>query len=154
MTENPLSTRVPLQLAGRVAQTIEGWLTPLFDVAIRGYVASVFLRSGWLKISDWGSTLALFKYEYHVPLLPPALAAVLGAGGELVLPVLLILGLAGRFGAAGLTVVNLVAVISYPDLSDLGRQDHLLWGVLLLVTLLHGPGRLSIDHWLLKRLIP
>jgi putative oxidoreductase len=154
MTENPLSTRVSLQLAVRVAQLIDGWLAPLFDLAIRWYVASVFLRSGWLKISDWSSTLALFKYEYHVPLLPPAVAAVLGAGGELVLPVLLIFGLAGRFGAAGLTVVNLVAVISYPDLSDLGRQDHLLWGVLLLVTLLHGPGRLSIDHWLLKRLIP
>jgi putative oxidoreductase len=154
MTENPVLARVPLQLVVRGTELIERWLTPLFDVAIRCYVASVFLRSGWLKISDWGSTLALFKYEYHVPLLPPAVAAVLGAGGELVLPVLLILGLAGRFGAAGLTVVNLVAVISYPDLSDLGRQDHLLWGVLLLVTLLHGPGRLSLDHWIKRRILP
>jgi putative oxidoreductase len=154
MTEIPVSARAPLQLAVRSGELIEGWLTPLFDIAIRGYVASVFLRSGWLKISDWSSTLALFKYEYHVPLLSPAVAAVLGAGGELVLPVLLILGLAGRFGAAGLTVVNLVAVISYPDLSDLGRQDHLLWGVMLLVTLLHGPGRLSLDHWIKRRILP
>jgi putative oxidoreductase len=154
MTENPVLARVPLQLVVRGTELIERWLTPLFDVAIRWYVASVFLRSGWLKISDWSSTLTLFKYEYHVPLLTPAVAAVLGAGGELVLPVLLILGLAGRFGAAGLTVVNLVAVISYPDLSDLGRQDHLLWGVLLLVTLLHGPGRLSVDHWIKRRMLP
>jgi putative oxidoreductase len=123
-------------------------------LGIRLYVASVFLRSGWLKISDWSSTLALFKYEYHVPLLSPAVAAALGAGGELVLPVLLVLGLAGRFAAAGLTVVNLVAVISYPDLSDLGRQDHLLWGVLLLVLLMHGPGRLSIDRWIQRRITP
>lgn len=37
-------------------------------------------------------------------------------------------------------------------LFDLGRQDHLLWGMLLLVTLFDGPGRLSVDHWLKRRL--
>jgi putative oxidoreductase len=148
------STSRPVVFVVRAVALVDRWLTPLFDLAIRLYVASVFFRSGWLKISDWSSTLSLFKYEYHVPLLSPAVAAVLGAGGELVLPVLLVLGLAGRFGAAGLTVVNLVAVTSYPDISDLGRQDHLLWGVLLLVTLLHGPGRLSLDHWLRRRLFP
>lgn len=132
---------------------LETWLAPLFDLAIRLYVAQVFLRSGLVKISDWGATLALFQYEYHVPLLPPALAAVMGAGGELLLSPLLALGLAGRFGALGLTVVNIMAVISYGDLSDLGRQDHLLWGMLLLMVLFHGPGRLSLDHWLTRQRI-
>ena len=154
MADIAVSDRGPLRLAGRIVAGIERWLTPLFDLGIRVYVASVFFRSGWLKVSDWSSTLALFNYEYHVPLLSPPVAAAMGAGGELLLPVLLVLGLAGRFGAAGLTVVNLVAATSYPDLSDLGRQDHLLWGVLLLVTLLHGPGRLSLDHWLKRRLLP
>lgn len=132
---------------------LEQWITPLFDLGIRLYVASVFLRSGWLKISDWDSTVALFEYEYHVPLLPVDVAAMAGTAGELLLPVLLALGLAGRFGAAGLSVVNLVAAYSFPDISDLGLQDHLLWGMLLLVTVLHGPGRLSLDH-LLKRRLP
>ena len=154
MTEIAASLRGPFQLAGRVVELIERWLTPVFDLGIRLYVASVFLRSGWLKVSDWSSTLALFNSEYHVPLLPPAVAAVMGAGGELLLPVFLVLGLAGRFGAAGLTVVNVMAVISYSDLSDLGLQDHLLWGMLLLVTLLHGPGKLSVDHWLKRRFVP
>lgn len=141
-----------MQRAGTLVALVEAWLTPVFDLAIRFYVASVFFRSGWLKISDWDSTLVLFENEYQVPLLSPNVAAILGAGGELALPVLLVLGLAGRFGAAGLFVVNLVAVLSYPDLSDLGRADHLLWGVLLLVTLLHGPGRISLDFWLKRRL--
>lgn len=130
---------------------LQDWLAPLFDLAIRVYVAEVFLRSGWLKLSDWNTTLLLFENEYHVPFLPPAAAAVMGAGGELLLSPLLAFGLAGRLAAAGLFVVNLVAAISYPDLSDLGRQDHLLWGVLLLASLLHGPGRLSIDAWLGRR---
>lgn len=137
--------------SGALVSQIETWLTPVFDLAIRLYVASVFFRSGWLKLSDWDSTLVLFENEYQVPLLSPNMAAVMGTGGELVLPVLLVLGLAGRFGAAGLFVVNLVAVLSYPDLSDLGRADHLLWGVLLLVSLLHGPGRISLDFWLERR---
>ena len=141
-----------IRRASALTAHLENWLTPVYDLGIRLYVASVFFRSGWLKISDWGSTLALFENEYHVPFLPPNVAAIMGAGGELGLSVLLVLGLAGRFGAAGLFVVNLVAVLSYPDLSDLGRQDHLLWGVLLLVTLLHGPGRLSVDYWLKRRL--
>lgn len=137
-----------IRRASDLISSLENWLAPLFDLGIRLYVASVFFRSGWLKISDWDSTRVLFENEYHVPLLSPNAAAVMGAGGELLLPVLLVLGLAGRFGAAGLFVVNLIAVLSYPDLSDLGRADHLLWGVLLLVTLLHGPGRFSADCWL------
>lgn len=143
------SRRLRLRAAAqRVVGLIERWLTPLFDLGIRLYVANIFLRAGWLKISSWDSTLALFQYEYHVPLLSTDLAAVLGTSGELVLPVLLALGLAGRFSAAGLGVINVIAVIAYPEISDLGLQDHLLWGLMLLVTLLHGPGRFSCDHWL------
>lgn len=141
-----------LVLARRTIALLEYWITPLFDLGIRLYVAEVFLRSGWLKISDWGTTLILFENEYRVPVLPPHLAAVMGTTGELLFPTLLVLGLAGRFGAAGLFVVNLTAAISFPDISDLGRQDHVLWGTLLLVILMHGPGKLSIDYWLKKRM--
>ena len=135
----------------RAIDLMQAWLTPLFDLGLRLYVANVFFSSGWQKLSDWESTVALFQYEYHVPLLPPALAAAMGAAGELSLPILLVAGLFTRLGAAGLFVVNLVAVLSYPDLSDVGKQDHLLWGMLLLVTLLHGPGRWSLDHWFKQR---
>ena len=140
-----------VSFAQRVIALIEAWVTPTFDLAIRLYVANVFFKSGLTKIQDWSSTVALFQYEYQVPVLPPELAAVMGTAGELGLPVLLALGLAGRFGAAGLSVMNVVAVIANADLSDLGRQDHLLWGALLLVTLLHGPGRWSLDRWLATR---
>ncbi|TRZ69235.1 MAG: DoxX family protein [Rhodocyclaceae bacterium] len=150
MTPQALLLRLP-PFVRRVIGLIEGWLTPCFDLCIRLYIASVFLPAGMLKLRDWGSTLALFEHEYHVPLLPTGLAAVLGTGGELVFPVLLVIGLAGRFSAAGLSVINIVAVVAYTDISDLGRQDHLLWGLLLLVTLLHGPGRLSCDAWLSRR---
>ena len=127
---------------------MERWLTPAFDLGIRIYVSEVFFRAGVLKVTDWSSTLNLFDYVYQVPLLPPHLAAVMGAAGEVFLPVLLVLGLAGRFAAAGLFITNLMAAISFPDISDLGLQDHWLWGVLLLVIFFHGPGRFSLDRLL------
>jgi putative oxidoreductase len=126
-------------------------LQPLFALAVRLYVAKVFFASGLVKLSNWNSTLALFENEYHVPVLSPQLAAYLGAGAEIVLPVLLALGIGTRFSALALFLFNIVAVVSYSDLSDAGLKDHMLWGALLLVTLVYGPGRYAFDRWLERR---
>ena len=131
-------------------------LQPLGLLVLRLYVSSVFFRSGLVKLSDWGATRALFHDEYHVPLLPPDVAAVVGASGELVFPVLITLGLAGRFGAAGLFVVNAMAVISYPQLwgfdCPAAIQSHFIWGTILLALVVFGPGRWSLDELVLRRL--
>jgi putative oxidoreductase len=67
-------------------------------------------------------------------------------------PVLLALGLFGRFAALGLFVVNAVAVISLVDIPPAALQQHQFWGCLLLGLLLWGPGRWSLDAWLTWRL--
>ena len=126
-------------------------VSPAVDLGIRLYIAWVFFKSGLLKIQSWESTLALFEYEFAVPLLSPVAAAYLGTAAELGLPVLLALGLAGRFAALALFVFNVIAVISYPDLSDVGRQHHLYWGMLLAMLAVHGSGRLSADGWFAHR---
>lgn len=120
-------------------------LQPVALLAARLYIAKAFFWSGLTKIRDWDTTLALFADEYHVPLLPPELAAVAGTAGELVLPVLLALGLAGRFGAMGLFVMNIVAVLSLQDIADAALQQHIFWGSLLTGLILWGPGKLSVD---------
>ena len=121
---------------------------PLFALAMRLYVAKVFIVSGWLKFSRWDSTLALFENEYHVPLLSPQTAAVLGTTAELALPLLFALGIRSRVVALALFVFNIVAVISYPDLSPAGLKDHVFWGALMLVIAFYGPGRFSVDRLL------
>ncbi|MGQ0657556.1 MAG: DoxX family protein [Chromatiales bacterium] len=159
MTTNAATTSAQVtSLVSKVARAygaVARWLTflaPVADLALRLYVANVFWKSGMTKIQSWDSTLQLFQYEYHVPLLSPTLAAYAGTFTELFFPVLLVLGLGGRFAAFVLFVFNIIAVISYPDLNPAGLEQHKVWGLMLFVLLLHGPGPLSIDHWLKKRL--
>ena len=128
-------------------------LAPAVDLAARLWVAMVFFKSGLTKIQSWDTTLLLFTNEYHVPLLPPETAALLGTGAELALPVLLALGLGTRLAAAALFVFNIVAVISYPELEGAALDQHYVWAILLAVTIAHGPGALSLDR-LLGRYLP
>jgi putative oxidoreductase len=127
-------------------------LQPPAQLAARLSVGQAFFLSGLTKLRDWETTLALFNDEYHVPLLPPELAAVMGTAGETVLPLLLVLGLGGRFAAAGLSVVNVVAVLSLAEIAPAALQQHVFWGSLLLALLLWGPGRWSLDDRLRRRL--
>src|SRR5690349_5720873 len=138
--------------AGRLLDKLQ----PLALLAARVYVTDVFWRSGWLKLTSWSSTLDLFRDEYHVPLLPPDVAAVVGTFGELFFPALLLLGLFGRLGALGTFAVNAMAVISYAyvllaDGYEAALGNHILWGTLLLGLTVFGPGSLSIDTLLERR---
>lgn len=137
----------------RLVSALEA-LQPAAQLAARIYLARVFFLSGLTKTRDWGTTVALFTDEYHVPLLPPEVAAVMGTGGELLLPLLLVPGLFGRFAALGLFILNAVAVISLPETGEAALQQHVFWGSLLLGLLLWGPGRWSVDQWLQGRLAP
>jgi putative oxidoreductase len=147
--KSPTLIQTLARLALSVAQALNS-LQPVAALLARLYVAQVFFLSGLTKIRDWDTTLALFMDEYKVPLLPPALAAVMGTAGELVLPVLLVLGLGGRFAALGLSFVNVVAVVSLAEIAPAALQQHILWGALLVGIVVYGPGRFSVDHVLVK----
>jgi putative oxidoreductase len=129
-------------------------LQPAAALAARVYVGQAFFLSGLTKIRDWDITLSLFTDEYKVPFLPPALAAVAGTAGELVLPVLLVLGLGGRFAALGLSVVNAVAVVSLAEIAPAALQQHVFWGSLLALVAIYGPGRWSLERLVWPRLAP
>jgi putative oxidoreductase len=146
-----------LHRANRLAERATRPFESLLLLGTRLYVAWQFLKSGWLKVTDWETTLFLFKDEYHTPLLPPVAAAMAGTFGELVFPLLLILGLLTRYAAAGLFAVNVVAVVSYAhvlysDGFEAAIGQHYLWGFMLLVVAIYGPGAWSADRWLAPRL--
>ena len=134
----------------RLAGALDFLRSPLL-LATRLWVSWQFLASGWLKLTTWDVTLELFTSEYHVPLLPPHVAAVLGTFGELFFPVLLVLGLLTRVGALGLSMVNVFAVVSYWQVLgaegyEAALAQHVLWGFMLLVVATFGGGAISLDR--------
>jgi putative oxidoreductase len=59
----------------------------------------------------------------------------------------------GRIPALILFLFNIMAVVSYPVLltpKGYVGLDHICWGIILLVILLHGTGKLSLDQLIKK----
>src|SRR5262249_60132726 len=111
----------------------------LFRLAIAG----VFLRAGVGKVRSWESTIALFRDEYRVPVLPPEVAAAMASTVEIGCSLLLVLGLCTRL--ATLPMLGMLLTIQlfvYPD----AWPEHLVWGSILLFLLTRGAGTVSMDR--------
>lgn len=118
------------------------WLQQLL---FRLAVASVFLKAGLTKIASWESTVALFRDEYQVPVLPAELAAALATTFELGCSTLLILGLGTRIAALPLLgMIGVIQLFVYPG----AWAEHLTWGSILVAVLTRGAGAASLDRLL------
>ena len=154
---NSLMTRLysAYRLFSATDDVLARWGGAAVLLACRLWISWQFFHAGLLKLSDWSATLDLFRDEYHVPFLSPELAAVAGAGGELFFPVLLVAGFLVRPTALGLFFVNLMAVISYPQLWQFdcpaAIQSHLYWGGALLLMMMLGGGMMSLDYFFSKK---
>ncbi|MCD9500362.1 DoxX family protein [Photobacterium carnosum] len=122
------------------------FVSDIFLLFTRIYVADAFFSSGLIKFKNWEGTLYLFEYEYKVPFISWEVAAYFGTFIELVFPVFIFFGFLSPVLCLFLFVFNIMAVVSYPVLWDSGFYDHKLWGVMLLVNLFFGPGKISIDY--------
>jgi putative oxidoreductase len=134
----------------RLARVAGVLAPPLLRVAL----AVPFLKSGltkwdgFLSLSPAASflfedefKLHLFGHAYDFPV--PGLFAYLDGIAEIVLPLLLIVGLATRFSALALLVMTAVIQLVVPE----GWANfHLPWAGLALAIMALGPGRLSLDH--------
>ncbi|RUM55135.1 MAG: hypothetical protein DSY85_05610 [Marinomonas sp.] len=152
-----LLTRVPEQLFRTLPEALILLLT-------RFALATVFWLSGQTKIEGFAfnplagqfefglptikeSTFFLFEYEYALPLIPANLAAYLATAAEHVLPILLILGLFTRLGAAGILAMTLVIqIFVYPSAYAL----HASWAAMALLLMKQGAGRVSLDNLLTR----
>jgi putative oxidoreductase len=121
----------------------------LIELGMRLAIGATFFRSGMLKAQSFETAVALFRDEYRLPLLPPELAATLGTAVELSAPILLVLGLGARVGAAALLAMTLtIQFLVYPE----NWPEHLMWGSILAYVLSRGAGKLSIDRLIALRL--
>jgi len=121
----------------------------LLEFGMRLAVGATFFRSGMNKVEDFSNAIVLFRDEYRLPLLPPQIAAYMGTTVELTAPVLLVLGVLARLGAAALLFMTLtIQFLVYPE----NWPEHLMWASILAYVLSRGPGALSIDRFLALRL--
>ncbi|MGF1911228.1 DoxX family protein [Vibrio kasasachensis] len=147
-----MTTKNMIETYDDLISKLQCMFVPLLLLFCRLWVAWVFFNSGLVKIATWDSTLYLFELEYQVPFLPWELAAYMGTAAELILPVFLALGLLTRPMAAILFVFNIIAVVSYPALWEQGFYDHQLWGLMILIVIVWGPGPISADKLIKNKL--
>jgi putative oxidoreductase len=133
-----------------LTRIVPDWLVSL---ALRFGLAYPFWKSGltkWVgigKLSD--SAVLLFQEEFKLHVFGkvydfpyPQLTAY-GAGvAEILLPLLLAIGLFGRFAAFGLLVMTAIIQLTIPS----GWPLHLTWAAMALAILVLGSGRLSLDN--------
>jgi putative oxidoreductase len=150
----PVAIKPPLRLIESALGLLEKFPRAILELGFRVGVGMVFFKSALTKLDDsWrvsDAAVALFRDEYQVPVLPPALAAYLGTANEFFCSLMVIAGLGARLGAAAL--LGLVAVIQflvYPG----NWAEHLMWASLLAYVLTRGPGVLSADHLIARRVL-
>src|SRR5215471_590289 len=134
-------------MVGQVYRWLDAVPYWLLALPLRVAVAWVFWSSGMTHLANWEATLDLFETEYQLPFLPPGPAAYMAVSIEVTTPILLILGLLTR--PACLVLLGMTAVIEifvYPQ----AWPTHIQWAAMLLVLLCRGPGVLSLD-WLIRR---
>ncbi|BCO26506.1 hypothetical protein MIZ03_1389 [Rhodoferax lithotrophicus] len=145
-----LMQRVPNSLLALLARfSIAAVFWKSGQTKIQGFAVDLVngeFTLGWPRLSD--SVVGLFQDEYHLPLIPPEIAATLAATAEHLFPLLLLFGLATRLSALALLGMTLtIQLFVYPD----AYPTHGTWAAVLLYLMVHGPGRLSVDEWVARR---
>jgi putative oxidoreductase len=127
-------------------------------LGLRVALAIPFWRSGLTK---WDGFLSLsrgarylFEQEFRLnifgmayPYPAPLAMAFLAGVGEIVLPILLIVGLFTRFAALGIVLMTIVIQLTLPD----GLINfHLPWAVMALALMRYGSGTLALDPILFR----
>jgi putative oxidoreductase len=109
-------------------------------------IVNLEFTMGWPRLSDF--VVDLFRDEYHLPLIPPEIAATMAATAEHLFPILILFGFATRLSSLALLGMTMtIQLLVYPD----AYPTHGTWAAVLLYLMVHGPGKLSLDHWIARR---
>jgi len=145
--------------ANQLVQTIAA--PSLVQLVLRVALSVPFWRSGMLKwggflrLNDTAVTLFSDEFMLHLPGGPyhfpaPAVMAFLSGCGEIMFPILLVLGLGTRFAGLGLLFMTVIVELTVPD----GWPIHLTWAAMALGIMAWGPGQISLDHLVRRFLLP
>lgn len=140
----------------RVIDTTGAWLALL---PLRLLLAYEFGVAGLEKLrgENWFADIHdVFPFPFSV--VPVDISWFMATWTELIGAAALVIGLGTRFWAAGLIVLDIVAWVSVHggngyNVCDNGYKLPLMYLMMLIPLLLAGPGKLSIDHWIRRRVL-
>ena len=146
-----MKKKITKKLVGLVGGTIpEGIALLVTRIALAG----IFWRSARTKVEE-GSILTIKDTTFYqfsdapinqMPIFNGELGAYVTTYMEHLLPVLLVLGLATRFGALGIFVMTMVIqIFVFPEMI-IWWQTHILWAAMALVLIVRGGGIFSLDR--------
>src|SRR5687768_15152815 len=118
-------------------------LGPILGLAIRLWLAQIFLVSGLLKAANWENALYLSENEYPVAWMDPVTAAYVGVTIECLGALMFGVGLGTRIAALAMLVLSLVIQFNY-----LALDVHLFWAALFGWFVVRGGGKFSLDRLL------
>ena len=132
-----------------ITKSVPDWLASL---VLRVGVAIPFWKSGLTKWDSFGVLsetpvllfeneflLHIFGKEYNFPY--PTFMAYASSIGEIILPILVVLGFFTRFAGLGLLVMTVMIQLTFPDAWPL----HLTWAAMAIGVIHLGGSRLSLD---------
>jgi len=139
-------------IVARIGQHSLAKLALRFGLAVPFWRSGILKWDGFLQLNDVAVELFSSEFKLHLPGGPydypaPELFAFGVGCAEIILPVLLVLGLATRFAAAALLVMTIVVELTVPD----GWPIHVTWAAMALGVMALGPGRLSLDALIARR---
>jgi putative oxidoreductase len=145
-----IAERIPNTLLAFVARfSIAAVFWKSGQTKIQGFAVDIVngeFTLGWPGLSD--SVVDLFRDEYKLPIIPPEIAAIMAATAEHLFPLLILFGFATRLSALALLGMTMtIQLLVYPD----AYPTHGTWAAVLLYLMVHGPGKLSVDHWIAQR---
>lgn len=130
-----------------IAQPSLALLALRFALAVPFWRSGVQKWDGFLQLSDVAVFLFSSEFKLHLPGGPynfpaPGMMAFTTGSAEILLPILLVLGLATRPAGLGLLAMTAVVQLTVPE----GWPIHLTWAAMALAIMAWGPGRGSLDH--------
>ena len=138
-----------------ITTCVPDWLASLI---LRFGIAIPFWKSGLTKWDGFGVLsetpvilfeneflLHIFGQEYNFPF--PTFMAYASSIGEIILPILVVLGLFTRFAGIGLLLMTLIIQLTFPDAWPL----HFTWAAMAIGVIYLGGSKLSLDRFSLRR---
>lgn len=134
-----------------IVRTIaQPWLVQLvlrLALAVPFWKSGILKWDGFLQLNDTAVTLFTDEFMLHLPGGPypypaPVAMAFLSGCGEIMFPILLVLGLGTRFAATGLLVMTAIVELTVPD----GWPIHITWAAMELAIMAGGAGPISLDR--------